>query len=143
MKRTALLLLFFLASVVAFNAQNVEHPDKGSAGRTALLETLRVPVERELKQKIVFVVHTINVVGSWAFVDARLRTPAGNRPVWKITRYAKDAKYGIQSDGVSALYRRSGRRWRITTYAIGCTDVCYAGWWKQYKAPKAVFPYTE
>jgi hypothetical protein len=143
MKRTALLLLFFLASVVAFNAQNVEHPDKGSAGRTALLETLRAPVERELKQKIVFVVHTINVAGSWAFVDARLRTTAGTTPNWKNTPYAKDAKYGIQSDGVSALYRRSGKSWRIATYAIGCTDVCYADWWKRYKAPKAIFPYTE
>jgi len=28
-------------------------------------------------------------------------------------------------------------------YALGCTDVCYADWWRKYKAPKQIFPHTE
>jgi hypothetical protein len=35
--------------------QDVSTPEKGSAERKAILDALRVPVERELKQPIVFV----------------------------------------------------------------------------------------
>jgi len=142
MKLSALFFLIF-ASAISFNAQTVGHPEKGSAERAAILDTLRPPVEQKLKQKVVFVVNTINVLGNWVFVDGRLRTPEGKVPNWKNTPYAQAAQYGAQSDGISALLRRSGNGWRITTYAIGCTDVCYVDWWKRYKAPKAVFPYTE
>ena len=143
MKRSALFLLLFFVSVVSANAQAVEHPEKGSAERAAILDALRPQVELKLKQKVVFVVNTINVLGNWVFVDGQVRTPEGKVPNWKNTPYAQAAQYGAQSDGISALLRRSGNGWRITTYAIGCTDVCYVDWWKRYKAPKAVFPYTE
>lgn len=133
-------LIIFGASV---SAQTVVHPEKGSAERAALLDTLRPSVEKELKQNIVFVINQINVQGPWAFVDGRLRTTDGKVPSWKGTPYAQAAKYGAQSDGISALMKRSGSGWRIVTKAIGCTDVCYVDWWKRYKAPKAVFPYTE
>ena len=133
--------LFILA--LSVSAQTVDHPEKGSTERSALLETLRPSVEKELKQKIVFVVHQINVQGTWAFVDGRLRTADGKVPKWKGTPYAQAASYGAQSDGISALLKRTGGTWRIVTKAIGCTDVCYVDWWKRYKAPKAIFPYTE
>jgi hypothetical protein len=133
--------LIFIALPVS--AQTVTHPDKGSVERSALLETLRTPVETELKQSIVFVINEMNVQGQWAFVDGRLRTGDGKIPVWKITPYAQAAKYGAQSDGISALLKRSGSGWRVVTKAIGCTDVCYVDWWKRYKAPKAIFPYNE
>jgi len=133
--------LFILA--LSVSAQTVDHPEKGSTERSALLETLRPPVEKELKQKIVFVVNQINVQGTWAFVDGRLRTTEGKVPKWKGTPYAQAANYGAQSDGISALFKRTGSTWRIVTKAIGCTDVCYVDWWKRYKAPKAIFPYTE
>ena len=67
----------------------------------------------------------------------------GKVPNWKGTPYAQAAGYGAQSDGISALLKRSGNSWVIVTKAIGCTDVCYVDWWKKYKAPKAIFPYTE
>jgi len=128
---------------LSVSAQTVEHPDKGSTERSALLDTLRPPVEKELKQNVVFVINQINVQGTWAFVDGRLRTTDGKVPNWKGTPYARAAGYGAQSDGISALLKRSGNGWRIVEKAIGCTDVCYVDWWKRYKAPKAIFPYTE
>jgi len=143
MKRSASILcsLIFLSAGVFAHA--VTHPEKGSAERSALLDKLRPPIEKELKQKVVFVINQINVQGPWAFVDGRLRTPEGKVPNWKGTPYAQAAGYGAQSDGISALLKRTGTGWRIITNAIGCTDVCYADWWKRYKAPKDVFPYTE
>ena len=143
MKRSVVILAVLLAFAAGLSAQTVTHPEKGSAERAAILDTLRPPVEQKLKQKVVFVINTINVLGSWVFVDGRLQTPEGKVPNWRNTPYAQAAKYGAQSDGISALLRRSGNGWRITTYAIGCTDVCYVDWWRRYKAPKAVFPYTE
>jgi hypothetical protein len=143
MKRVYLLFVLVFTFVVSLNAQAVEHPEKGSAERTAILDTLRPPVEQKLKQKVVFVINSINIQGNWVFVDGRLRTPEGKVPNWKNTPYAQAASYGAQSDGISALLRRSGSSWMITTYAIGCTDVCYVDWWKRYRAPKAIFPYTE
>jgi hypothetical protein len=140
------ILLSFVGLItlgLSVSAQTVQHPDKGSAERTALLDTLRLPVEKELKQNIVFVINQINVQGQWAFVDGRLRTTDGKVPKWKGTPYAQAAGYGAQSDGISALLKRSGTGWRIVTKAIGCTDVCYVDWWRRYKAPKAIFPYTE
>lgn len=143
MKGIILSILSLIILGLSISAQTVQHPEKGSAERSALLETLRPPVEKELKQKVVFVINQINVQGTWAFVDGRLRTSDGKVPIWKITRYSQAAKYGAQSDGISALLKRSGNGWRIVTKAIGCTDVCYVDWWKRYKAPKAIFPYTE
>ena len=129
-------------SVTALS-QDVSHPEKGSPERAVLLDTLRPSVEKELKQNIVFVINQINVQGQWAFVDGRLRTSDGKIPNWKGTPYAQAAGYGAQSDGISALLKRTGNTWHIVTKAIGCTDVCYVDWWKRYKAPKAIFPYTE
>lgn len=141
----ALLLPIFglLILAHAVSAQTVEHPEKGSTERSALLETLRPSIEKELKQKVVFVINQISVQGAWAFVDGRLRTTDGKVPNWKNTPYAQAASYGAQSDGISALLKRTGKNWHIVTKAIGCTDVCYVDWWKRYKAPKAIFPYTE
>jgi hypothetical protein len=143
MKGILLPILGLIIFGVSVSAQTVVHPEKGSDERAALLDTLRPSVEKELKQNIVFVINQINVQGPWAFVDGRLRTTDGKVPSWKGTPYAQAAKYGAQSDGISALMKRSGSGWRIVTKAIGCTDVCYVDWWKRYKAPKAVFPYTE
>src|SRR5580765_8011043 len=143
MKRLVLFFCCMASFAIAASAQEVTHPEKGSAERTALLDTLRPTVEKELKQSIVFVINQINVQGTWAFVDGRLRTSDGKMPSWKGTPYAQSAKYGAQSDGISALLKRSGGGWRVVTKAIGCTDVCYADWWRRFKAPKAIFPYNE
>jgi hypothetical protein len=137
--------LVILAAFGLVNAagQAVTHPGKGSAERTKLLETVRLPVEKELKQKVVFIVHFLNVQGNWAFLSGDLQTPSGGRPNFKITKYKRDEQYGIMDSNVQALLRKSGGRWKVVQTAIGCTDVCYVDWWKRFKAPKAIFPYTE
>src|SRR5437763_10373182 len=134
MKGILLSLFGLMFMALSVTAQTVEHPEKGSPERSALLDTLRPPIEKELRQKIVFVINQINVQGQWAFVDGRLRTSEGKVPSWKGTPYAKAASYGAQSDGISALLKRSGKGWHIVENAIGCTDVCYVDWWKKYKA---------
>lgn len=65
---TIFLIIFALAFANVF-AQTAYTPEIGSAERKAILEALRIPVERELKQKIVFAADHFKVQGSWAFVS--------------------------------------------------------------------------
>lgn len=137
------------AAVIAFaafapalvNAQPVYTPERGSAERKAILDALRIPVERDLKQKIVFVTETFNVQGTWAFVSGTPQNTKGGAPSLKGTKY--EGEEDFFDNNFFGLLRKTGGRWRVTTFALGCTDVCYADWWSRYRAPKAIFPYTE
>ena len=133
-----ILLLFFATFA---NSQQVYTPEKGSAERKAILDALRVPVEKQLKQKIVFVTDKLNVQGTWAFVSGQPTTPSGDRPSFKGTVF--EGEEDMFDNNFFGLLRKKGRRWTVVTHALGCTDVCYADWWRRYKAPKAIFPYTE
>jgi hypothetical protein len=51
MRRRSILLIFALVIfAVSGSAQGVYTPERGSAERKAILDALRVPVERDLKQ---------------------------------------------------------------------------------------------
>ncbi len=141
--RTLAALLFILAFSLAAFGQQVREPAKASAVRTAILNALRVPVERELKQKIVFNVDDLRVAGSWAFVGGSPQSATGGQPDYRGTEYEEAKDADMFDNNIFALLKKNGTRWRVVTYAIGCTDVCYANWWSEHKAPKAVFPYTE
>ena len=130
-----------LVFAAAAEAQKVYTPEKGSKERTAILEALRVPVERDFKQKIVFVIDNFNVQGTWAFVSGRPQTPDGEAPNLEGTVF--EGEEDFYDNNFFGLLRKTGTKWRVVTVAIGCTDVCYATWWRDHKAPKAIFPYTE
>lgn len=136
-------MLLLMCSVAVLVGQTVYTPAKGSAERTAILNALRVPVERDLKQKIVFNTDNFRVMGTWAFVSGDPQRPGGGRPNYRGTRYWDAVRDDMFDNNFFALMRKTKGRWRVVTYAIGCTDVCYADWWRRYKAPKAIFPYTE
>src|SRR5437868_3132235 len=80
LKKSIFGLLLASAFALAAAAQSVYTPEKGSAERTAILNALRVPVERELKQKIVFQVEDFNVQGNWAFLGGAPQTGGGGKP---------------------------------------------------------------
>lgn len=138
-------LLFINTLVLLFatlaSGQQVYTPEKGSAERAAILNAFRVPVEKQLKQRIVFVTDNFRVRGTWAFVSGRPTTPSGGKPSLKGTVF--DGEENMFDDNFFGLLKKTGGKWKVVTHALGCTDVCYADWWRRYKAPKAIFPYTE
>lgn len=142
MKYFSILLLIVTAAMSAA-AQSVYTPEKGSTERKAILDALRVPVERELKQKIVFAANTFNVLGSWTFIFGTMQTPEGGQPDFSRTRYAEAQRDGFFDNNFQALIKKTAGKWTVVKFQIGCTDVCYTEWWRQYRAPKAIFPYTE
>lgn len=119
--------------------QKLHTPKKGSEERTAILEALRIPVEKELKQEIVFAPSEFNVLGNWAFVGGEPLAKSGGKPNYKGTIYEQDVKDGLFDDNFFALLKKTGNQWKVVTYALGCTDVCYAIWWEEYKVPKEIF----
>jgi hypothetical protein len=140
---TCAFAILILAFGVFAQKSSVYTPAKGSAERTAILNALRVPVERELKQKISFDIENFRVLGNWAFVSGDPQSPSGGRPDYSRTPYQEAINADMFDNNFFGLLRKSGSRWKVVTYAIGCTDVCYADWWRRHKAPKAIFPYTE
>jgi len=136
-------ITLILAAALSAGAQTPYEPVKGSPERKAILDALRVPVERDLKQKVVFVADNFKVQGNWAFVSGTPQDSNGEVPNYRGTPYADAVEAGAFDNNFFALLRKTSGKWKVTTYSIGCTDVCYTEWWKLYRAPKAIFPYTE
>jgi hypothetical protein len=139
--KIALAAVMMLATGISVAAQAAHTPDKGSPERKAILDSLRIPVERDLKQKIVFVTDDFKVQGDWVFVSGRPTTPAGEDPSLKNTAW--DGQEDMFDHNFFGLLRKRSGKWRVVAYALGCTDVCYLDWWRRYKAPKGIFPHTE
>lgn len=137
-----LLLAFVLFVPVAFG-QTAYEPERDSAERKAIMNALRVPVEKELKKKAIFAVSHLKVQGNWAFMTGTPQKADGSQMDYRGTIYQQEQENGAFDDGIVALLKKTGGKWRVVKYLIGATDVPYGYWWKDYKAPKAVFPYTE
>ena len=142
--RKIIALTFLLCLTAAGTyAQSAYTPEKGSPERKAILDALRIPVEKRLKQKVIFAADNFNVLGNWAFIAGQPQTPEGGRPDYSRTSYADAVDAGMFDSNIFALLKKTAGTWKVVTFQIGCTDVCYLPWQKQYKAPKALFPYTE
>jgi len=75
MLRSFRIIAIGLVLAGAAHAQPAYTPEKGSVERTAILNALHVPVERDLKQKVVFVTDNFKVQGTWAFVGGTPQSP--------------------------------------------------------------------
>lgn len=122
-------------------AQTPTTPKTGTPERKALMDTLRAPVEKELKQKVIFQVDHLKVLGNWAFMTGKPRTPKGAPIDYKKTTYRESLEAGAFDDWICALYKKTNGKWKVVQHAIGATDVVWDGWDKQYKAPRTIFPY--
>src|SRR5947208_1485950 len=81
------IVVMAVIAVTAAAGQGVHTPSKDSAERKDILDALRIPVERDLKQKIVFVVENLNVAGAWAFVGGSPQGSDGGQPDYRHTPY--------------------------------------------------------
>ncbi|MCO6509213.1 MAG: hypothetical protein J5I65_00300 [Aridibacter famidurans] len=141
--RKAVLFLIFTVLLAGSAAAQVYTPEKGSKVRKDITDALRVPVKKELKQEVVFVIDELNVDGNWAFLGGAPSKPGGGAPDYGATEYQEAIDGDFFDNNIFALFRKTGGKWKVVTYLIGCTDVCYATWWRDHKAPKSIFPYTE
>ena len=131
--------LFILAMAGVASAQEAHTPAPGSAERKAIADALRVPVEKELKQKVVFKIDHLKARGDWAFLRGVPQRPGGGKVDYNATPYRQSIEDGVFDDWICALLRKRAGKWQVVKYVIGATDVVYEGWDAEYNAPAAIF----
>lgn len=113
-------------------------PRPGTAERSAIANGLRVPVQRELEQPVIFVFNTLKVEYGWAFANAEPRKPNGG----ELTYWGRDQRAAGNEASwggtVQALLRKRNGRWQVVTYVIGASDVEWFDWDKRFGAPTAI-----
>lgn len=114
-------------------------PAAETGERKEVLDALRIPVSKDLKQEIIFVVDKFKVQGDWAFVDVKPKNKDGGEPNWKITEYQAFIDSGDFEEGLYGLLKKKDGKWEVVEYLMNCHDVCYLGWETEHKAPKALF----
>ena len=132
--------LFMVASAAgAAPAQEARTPATGSAERRGIADALRAPVEKELKQKVVFKIDHLKASDDWAFLRGVPQRPGGGKVDYSATPYRQRIDDGVFDDWICALLRKRAGKWQVVKYVIGATDVVYEGWDAEYKAPSAIF----
>ncbi|MCL2882658.1 MAG: DUF5050 domain-containing protein [Coriobacteriia bacterium] len=120
--------------------QEYHQPASGSSERKVILDAVRPAIEKDLGQKVEFVVNFIGVENGFAFVSARPQQPGGKAFDYKNIPYSADAaRHDMFDGGVSALLHYQNGTWKLLNYDFGSTDVAYSGWWNIYGAPCRIF----
>ncbi|MCM3904356.1 MAG: hypothetical protein ND866_21890 [Pyrinomonadaceae bacterium] len=114
-------------------------PEKGSVERKAIVDALRVPVEKQLKQPVIFKIDHLKVQNNWAFLTGRPQNSDGSAIDYTNTVYQDAVDSGAFDDGIVALLRQVNSKWKVVQYVIGATDVPYVDWDKKYRTPKGIF----
>jgi len=120
--------VLLLSAAWAGSAAGAHTPRPGSRERKAIMDALRVPVMKVLKQPVIFKVSHLRVSNGWAYVVAMAIKPNG-------------ADVGPDAATV-ALLRQStrGSRWRVLHWGfasdVSVTEECKA---KYPQAPRSIF----
>jgi hypothetical protein len=132
-----LLLIFSCSSARAQDAPQTPKPN--SSERKAIIDSLRVPVEKQLKQKVVFRIRHLRVQNGWAFLEAVPQQPDGKPVDYTITPHRTAFEAGAFEDAILGLLRKEKGEWRVVVYDIGSTDYPVPQWQQTYKAPQGIF----
>lgn len=133
------LLVLITACGSALAQDGPQTPKPNSSERKAIVNTLRAPVEKELKQKVVFRIQRLKVQNGWAFLQGVPQQPGGKPVNYRNTRYQTAIEAGAFDDGILALLRKEKGGWQVVVYDIGSTDYAAGDWQQKYKAPPGIF----
>lgn len=135
--------MLFLMQLHAQAQNKPVTPAKGSPERKILLDLLRVEVEKTLGIPVIFEVKILRMQGGFAFGDLVPRQKNGDPIDYTKTRLDPDLLEAFD-DWICVLWQqdRTGN-WSVRQSVLGATDVPYGCWWKEFKAPKTIFTYTE
>ena len=134
----ALTLCLALITATGALAQSARTPAPGSEERAAIMDALRVPAEKEFKQKVIFKVDTLRVAGDWAYAKVSPTKPNGDEIDFSKTKYREQVELGAFDPQGEALLRIEGGDWRIVEWAFGSTDVPSVAWAGKHKLPKSL-----
>lgn len=117
------------------HATSLRSLKSGDPERKAILDAVRVVVEKDLGQRVVFEVDGVKVVSSFAGLRGRPVQPDGDSINYSRTRYASQVKAGAFDDAVMALLVKRNGRWRVLECEVGMTDYPGDAWLQKHKVP--------
>jgi len=120
-------------------AQSITTPPPGSALRAEILNAYRPSLEAQIGGPVEFVVDALNIMGDWAFVEARPQRPGGVPIDWRQTRFRREFESDVMSNLVLGLLHQTGSGWQLVENVVGPTDVVWESWLKTYNLPRALF----
>ena len=125
---------------IAFTAfaQRAYTPAAGTEERAAIMDALRVPVEKELKQRVIFKVERLRVAGDWAYARVSPTRPNGDEIDFSKTKYRKQVELGAFDPQGEALLQLDDEGWKVLEWAFGGTDVASAAWGDKYDFPSSI-----
>jgi hypothetical protein len=135
--KLALILCCSLLSATAL-AQSARTPAPGTEERAAIMDALRGPAEKELKQRVIFKVDTLRVAGDWAYARVSPTRPNGEEIDFSKTKYRKQVELGMFDPQGEALLRLDDDGWTVLEWAFGGTDVASVDWPDKYRMPKSL-----
>ncbi len=138
MTKTFLALCFLAITAAHAHAQRAYTPPAGSPERKAIMDVLRVPVEADLRQKVVFKVQHLKIVGPWALARVVPLRPDGGEIDYSRTKYRDDLAEGAFDGEGEALLRNDGGGWRLLEWRFGASDTEVDIWLEKYRAPAAL-----
>ena len=139
MNKTFLLALTCVVMTATHSlAQRAYTPAAGSPERKAIMDVLRVPVEADLRQKVVFKVQHLRIVGPWALARVVPIRPNGSDIDYSRTKYRDDLEEGAFDGEGEALLRNDGGGWRLLEWRFGASDTEVPIWLEKYRAPAAL-----
>src|SRR4028118_2252402 len=128
-------LLLAVVLVWCSNSASAQYtPEKGSAERKAIMDSLRVNAKniKGLSGNIIFTVDKLQVQNGWAFIFASPQSADGK----PLTKFQEWCEFDQQ---IIALLRKSGKSWRVVARHVCPSDVSYEDWDKRYGAPRSIF----
>ena len=132
-------LLTLLVAVTTLHAQDVHTPPKDSQERRAIMDAIRVPCERDLKQEVIFKVETLRVTEDWAYAAVHPLRPDGEDIDYRRTRFREQSEAGMfEPTGEALLRQNRDGSWRIIKWRFGGTDTVLQDWVRSEDAPKSL-----
>lgn len=104
-------------------------PAPGSKLRKEILDAFRPTIEKDLGQKVVFLVDTVRVYGDWTFLQVHPVQPSMAKIDFSKTHYKELLDEGLfDGDMTYGIMKRSAGKWVTKAFVIGPTDVAWMGW---------------
>jgi hypothetical protein len=120
--KTIFVALCLVFCISGSRAQTPVTPPSGSSARREIMDVLRVPVERDLRQKVVFRVQHLRVIGEWALARVVPIRPDGSDIDYSKTKYREENAEGVFDGEGEALLSRRGGRWKLLEWRFGASD---------------------
>jgi len=123
MKRTASLTLIVSVFIILL-AVSVSFAQNSKESKE-ILKVLKLKIDENGEKNAIIDPAFFRIRGNWAYLQGLPK---------------KNATVEGYNYNVKALLKKSDDKWNVVKYLVGSDDFASMDWWKEFKAPKTIFP---